>query len=195
MLAPGSYIKDLLTSEPGRAVTARGWVKTHRSGKGIDFIQINDGSCFADLQIVVADEAVAQDILDLVTTGSCISATGELVASPAKGQSVELKATAIEVHGTADPADYPLQKKGASMEFLRTIAHLRPRSNTFGAVFRVRNSASYAIHRFFQERGFQWLHTPIITASDASSTSFGCSDESEWTWFGNAFFNHALRYC
>jgi asparaginyl-tRNA synthetase len=115
--------------------------------------------------------------MKLVTTGSCISVTGELVESPAQGQAVELKGREIELHGSADPATYPLQKKGATMEFLREIAHLRPRSNTFGAVFRVRNAASHAIHTFFQERGFIWVHTPIITASDAEGAGamFGVS--------------------
>lgn len=167
MLQPGSYISDILKSFPGTAVTARGWVKTRRDSKGITFVQINDGSGFADLQIVINEGTVPEDVMKEITTGSCISVEGELVESPAKGQDVELKGEGVTVHGSADPAEYPLQKKGATMEFLRSIAHLRPRSNTFGAVFRVRNAASYAIHQFFQERGFQWVHTPIITSSDA----------------------------
>ena len=167
MLTNGSYISDILTATPGTTVTARGWVKTRRDSKGITFVQINDGSCFADLQVVVNEGAIPEEVMNGITTGSCVSFTGNLVESPAKGQAVELKGTEAELHGTADPAEYPLQKKGATMEFLRSIAHLRPRSNTFGAVFRVRNAASYAIHKFFQERRFNWIHTPIITASDA----------------------------
>ena len=167
MLTNTTYINTILSLDPGASVTARGWVKTRRDSKGITFIQLNDGSGFTDLQIVVEQGSVPEDQLKLVTTGACIAVTGDLVESPAKGQKVELKGRELEVFGSADPAEYPLQKKGASMEFLRSIAHLRPRSNTFGAVFRVRNAASYAIHRFFQERGFIWVHTPIITTSDA----------------------------
>lgn len=177
MLHPGDYIKDIFQKPVGTGVTARGWVKTRRDSKGISFVQLNDGSCFQDLQIVVDAGTVPDDVLDQVRTGACVSVEGELVESPAKGQSVELKALGIDVHGSADPATYPLQKKGHTMEFLREIAHLRPRSNTFGAVFRVRNAASYAIHKFFQERGFAWVHTPVITASDAEGAGamFGVS--------------------
>lgn len=177
MLHPGDYIKDIFGKPVGTAVTARGWVKTRRDSKGVSFVQLNDGSCFTDLQVVVDAGTIADETLKAITTGSCISVRGALVESPAKGQSVELKAGEIEVHGTADAATYPLQKKGATMEFLREIAHLRPRSNTFGAVFRVRNAASYAIHKFFQERGFIWVHTPVITASDAEGAGamFGVS--------------------
>lgn len=177
MLHPGEYIKDIFQKPVGTGVTARGWVKTRRDSKGVSFVQLNDGSGFQDLQIVVDAGTIPDGVLDLVRTGACISVGGELVESPAKGQAVELKAASIEVHGTADPATYPLQKKGHTMEFLREIAHLRPRSNTFGAVFRVRNAASYAIHKFFQERGFAWVHTPIITASDAEGAGamFGVS--------------------
>ena len=177
MLTNGTYISDILASTPGTTVTARGWVKTRRDSKGITFVQINDGSCFADLQVVVNEGVIPEEVMSGVTTGSCVTFTGNLVESPAKGQAVELKGTEAEVHGTADPAEYPLQKKGATMEFLRSIAHLRPRSNTFGAVFRVRNAASYAIHKFFQERKFNWVHTPIITTSDAEGAGamFGVS--------------------
>ena len=168
MLRPGEYIKDIFEKPVGTKVTARGWVKTIRHSKGVSFVQLNDGSGFTDLQVVVDAEVVSQEKLKKeVTTGACISVHGEVVESPAKGQAVEVRAEELEVHGIADPETYKLQKKGASMEFLREIAHLRPRSNTFGAVFRVRNAASYAIHKFFQERGFIWVHTPIITASDA----------------------------
>ena len=167
MLQPGEYIKDIFQMPVGTSVTARGWVKTKRDSKGISFIQLNDGSVFTDLQVVIDADVVPEETMKLVTTGSCISVEGDLVESPAKGQAVELKGKSVEVYGSADPATYPLQKKGASMEFLREIAHLRPRSNTFGAVFRLRHAASYAIHKFFQERGFIWVHTPVITASDA----------------------------
>ncbi|MFO7177986.1 MAG: asparagine--tRNA ligase [Pseudomonadota bacterium] len=166
MLKPGEYVRDLLESEPGRRVTARGWVKTRRDSKGLHFVQLNDGSCFRDLQVVIEAGVVPEADLAAVTTGACVEVDGEIVASPAAGQRVELRGTAVRVLGPADPATYPLQKKGHSFEFLREIAHLRSRSNTFGAVFRVRSALSFAIHRFFQERGFVYVHTPIITASD-----------------------------
>jgi asparaginyl-tRNA synthetase len=166
VLKPGDYIRDLLSSEPGRRVTARGWIKTRRDGKGVHFLQLNDGSGFRDLQVVIAAGAVSDGELAQATTGACVEVDGELSASPAAGQRVELQATVLRVLGAADPKSYPLQKKGHSFEFLRDIAHLRPRSNTFGAVFRVRSALSFAIHQFFRERGFLYVHTPIITASD-----------------------------
>lgn len=162
-----TYIRDLLCSQPGGPASAFGWVKTRRDSKGVHFVQLNDGSCFADLQVVVEAGSLSESDLKLVTTGACVRFDGELVASPGSGQSVELKATALEVYGAADPEKYPLQKKGATMEFLREIAHLRVRGNTFGAMMRVRNRASWAVHKFFQDRGFSWVHTPIVTASDA----------------------------
>ncbi len=167
MIEPGGYIRDILKGSTGGAVSAHGWVKTRRDGKGVHFIQLNDGSCFEDLQVVVEAGTAAAAAIAEVTTGACIRADGDLVASPGSGQAVELKAHGIHVFGTADSATYPLQKKGHTMEFLRDIAHLRSRSNTFGAVFRVRDALSYAIHRFFQERGFLYLHSPLITGSDA----------------------------
>lgn len=167
MISKGEYINDLLRDTPGRAVTAYGWVKTRRDSKGVHFVQLNDGSSFRDLQVVIETGTIPEDILKDVTTGACIQVKGDLVASPAAGQTTELKANEIHVFGAADPATYPLQKKGHTMEFLREIAHLRTRSNTFGAVFRVRNALCRAIHRFFQERGFLYVQTPIITASDA----------------------------
>jgi asparaginyl-tRNA synthetase len=166
MLKPGEYVRDLLQGEPGAKVTARGWVKTRRDSKGVHFIQIGDGSCFRDLQVVIDDGVLAADVLAHVTTGACVEVGGELVASPAKGQRVELRAQTLLVHGPAD-ATYPLQKKGHSFEFLREIAHLRPRTNTYGSVFRVSNALGFAIHEFFQQRGFVQVHSPIITASDA----------------------------
>jgi len=167
MIQKGGYIRDLFQQPAGTAVEARGWVKTRRDSKGVHFIQLNDGSCFQDLQVVIEAGQIPAEILVHATTGACLRVAGDLVESPGAGQAVELKARELEVYGGADPATYPLQKKGHTMEFLREIAHLRPRSNTFGAVFRVRNALSFAVHRFFQERGFLYLHTPIITASDA----------------------------
>jgi asparaginyl-tRNA synthetase len=167
MIEKGGYIRDLFRKPVGTAVVAHGWVKTRRDSKGVHFIQLNDGSCFDDLQVVVEAGQLPEPVMTLATTGACLRVAGELVPSPGAGQAVELKAHEIEVYGAADPSTYPLQKKGHTMEFLREIAHLRPRSNTFGAVFRVRNALSVAIHRFFQERGFLYLHAPIITGSDA----------------------------
>jgi asparaginyl-tRNA synthetase len=167
MVGKGGYLRDLFRRPVGETVEAYGWVKTRRDSKGVHFLQLNDGSCFRDMQIVVEDGAIPEDVLAQATTGACLRVTGEIVESPGSGQSVELRAQAIHVYGSADPSMYPLQKKGHTMEFLREIAHLRTRSNTFGAAFRVRNALSYAIHRFFQERGFLYVHTPIITTSDA----------------------------
>ena len=162
-----TYLRDLMAAQPGGSVSAFGWVKTRRDSKGVHFVQLNDGSCFADLQVVIDADSLPEADLKRVTTGACVRFDGTLVASPGSGQAVELKATALEVYGAADPTTYPLQKKGATMEFLREIAHLRVRGNTFGAVMRVRNRAAWAVHKFFQDRGFNWIHTPIITASDA----------------------------
>ena len=167
MITPGAYIRDIFTKPLGAQVIAHGWVKTRRDSKGIHFIQLNDGSTFQDLQVVIESGAIPDEALAAATTGACVRVTGELIASPGSGQSVELKARDLLVFGPADPSTYPLQKKGHTMEFLREIAHLRVRSNTFGAVFRVRNALSFAIHKFFQERGFLYIHTPLITASDA----------------------------
>lgn len=161
------YIKDLFLLAPGEKVNAFGWVKTRRDSKGISFIQLSDGSTFKDLQVVAEEGVIDAELLKKITTGACVRFEGEIVESPAAGQAVELKATGVEVFGEADPLTYPLQKKGATMEFLREIAHLRVRGNTFGAVFRVRNQLAQAVHRFFDERGFHYIHTPIITASDA----------------------------
>lgn len=161
-------ISNVLKTPSGAFITVMGWVRTRRDSKGgFSFIEINDGSCLANLQIV-ADNSLPgyeENVLTL-QTGCSIRATGNLVDSLGKNQKVELKAEEIEVFGAADPESYPLQKKRHSFEFLRTIAHLRPRTNTFGAIARVRNSASMAIHSFFQERGFIQVHTPVITGSD-----------------------------
>ncbi|WP_299470124.1 asparagine--tRNA ligase [Mucilaginibacter sp.] len=145
-------------------VTVKGWVRTFRNNQ---FIALNDGSTNNNLQIVVDFENTDPALLKRITTGAALSVSGRLVASLGKGQSVDVKATHIEILGDSDPEKYPLQPKKHSLEFLREIAHLRFRTNTFGAIFRVRNTLSFAIHTFFQERGFVYLHTPIITASDA----------------------------
>ena len=158
----------LAGQKAGATVTVAGWVRTKRESKGgFCFIELNDGSCMRNLQ-VIAEESLPnyrEEVLKL-QTGSALRVSGAVVESPGKGQAVELRAEAVEVLGWADPETYPLQKKRHSFEFLRTIAHLRPRTNTFGAVARVRNAVSFAIHRFFQERGFIYLHTPIVTGSD-----------------------------
>lgn len=160
-------IKDVLArSASGGEVKVRGWVKTARHSKGLSFIELYDGSCFSGIQVIAETNLANYDseVVKLLS-GSSIEVMGELVDSPGKGQKFEIKSSHIAVVGTV-PEDYPLQKKRHSYEFLREIAHLRPRTNTIGAVWRVRNAASMAIHRFFQERGFLYLHTPIITASD-----------------------------
>ena len=150
----------------GQLINVRGWVRSRRGNKNVSFIALNDGSTIKNIQIVVDLATFPEESLKPVTTGSCISATGHLVASQGSGQAVEIQLTELEVYGTADPEQYPLQKKGLSMEYLRTIAHLRPRTNTFGAVFRIRHNMAMAIHQYFHEHGFFYFHTPIITASD-----------------------------
>ncbi len=162
-----TYLRDLFQLSSGTQASAYGWVKTRRDSKGISFVQLSDGSTFKDLQIVVNEGTIPEDVLKQITTGACVRFDGTVVDSPAAGQAVELSATGVELFGAADPATYPLQKKGATMEFLREIAHLRVRGNTFGAVFRVRDQAAFAIHEFFHKRGFAYVNTPIITASDA----------------------------
>jgi asparaginyl-tRNA synthetase len=142
-------------------------VKTRRDGKNVHFIQLNDGSSPTDLQVVVDEGLLPPEVISRVTTGASLSVEGELVASPGKGQAVELKAHSLVVHGPANPEEYPLQKKKHNLETLRPLAHLRGRTNTFGAVFRVRNALARAIHRFFQERGFVFIHAPVISSSDA----------------------------
>lgn len=160
-------IVDVLKSDAfGSTVNVKGWVRTRRGSKQINFIALNDGSTINNVQIVVDIEKLGEEYLKPITTGASISVNGILVESQGKGQHVEIQATDIEIYGTADPNTYPLQKKGHSLEFLREIAHLRPRTNTFGAVFRIRHHMAMAIHRFFHERGFYYFHTPIITASD-----------------------------
>lgn len=161
-------IIDLLRNgQPNETVTIRGWVRTKREQKEFSFVEVNDGSSMAGLQVVVNQDVPGYaEAIKRVNTGASVEMAGTLVESPAKGQRIELKANSITVYGEADPETYPLQKKRHSFEFLREIAHLRSRTNTLGAVFRVRNAASTAIHQFFQERGFIWVHTPVISASD-----------------------------
>jgi asparaginyl-tRNA synthetase len=166
MPAQFTSVKQAFDLPVDSEITLRGWVRSRRDSKGITFIELNDGSRFKSMQLVTEAGVVPEEILRQVTTGSSIAATGTLVASPAKGQAVELKVASIDLYGTADAASYPLQKKGHTLEFLRDISHLRVRSNTFGAAFRVRNALTHAIHSFFQERGFVYVQTPIITTSD-----------------------------
>ena len=161
-------VKTVLTegaSHAGEIVDVKGWVRTRRGNKNVQFVALNDGSTINNLQIVFDLSKFSDDDLKAITTGSSIHVQGELVASQGAGQSVEVQARELEVYGTA-PGDYPLQKKGHTLEFLREKAHLRPRTNTFGAVLRIRHALAYAIHKFFNDKGFYYFHTPLITASD-----------------------------
>lgn len=163
-----SRVKELLAvGEPGTPVLVKGWVRSRRGNKNVSFIALNDGSTIANLQIVADVAKFDEGLLKQITTGASIEAEGKLVSSQGAGQRVELHAERLMVYGTADPAEYPLQKKGHSLEFLREIAHLRPRTNTFGAVLRLRHHMAFAIHKFFNDKGFYYLHTPLITSSDA----------------------------
>lgn len=159
-------IKDYLSGQPENGITVKGWVRTKRGNKNVAFIALNDGSTINNIQIVCDVASFDEQIMKQITTGACICVKGDLVPSQGAGQSVEVQAREIEVYGVADPETYPLQKKGHSMEFLREIAHLRPRTNTFGAVLRIRHAMAFAIHKFFNDKGFCYLHTPLITASD-----------------------------
>ncbi|MBZ0155822.1 MAG: asparagine--tRNA ligase [Alphaproteobacteria bacterium] len=160
-------IKEVLSREnTGQPVTVCGWVRTKRESKGFAFVAVNDGSTQENLQLVVPAGTPAFQVLAGVATGAAVRAEGVLRESPAKGQKVEVEVSALELFGGADPASYPLQKKGHTLEFLREIGHLRPRTNTFGAVFRIRNILAAAVHEFFQEKGFIWVHTPILTSND-----------------------------
>jgi len=176
-------VKQLLESEPGRDVLVKGWVRTRRGSRQVSFIAINDGSTIHNIQVVVDMNAFDEEQLRLITTGASLSVEGRLVRSEGKGQALEIQAKRIEIYGGADPEKYPLQKKGHSMEFLREIAHLRFRTNTFGAVFRIRHAMAFAVHKYFNDKGFFYLHTPIITGSDAEGagemfrvTSFDLND-------------------
>jgi len=161
----------LRQGKPDQPVTVQGWIRTKRELKGFTFLEVSDGSSLQGLQVVIDLEIV--QLVDSVRkchTGASITVSGVLATSPGKEQSIELKAQSLIIHGESDPGSYPLQKKRHSFEFLRTIGHLRPRTNTYGAVFRVRNACAWAVHQFFQEQGFLWIHTPIITASDCEGS-------------------------
>lgn len=162
-------IADMLTASDAfisKKIDVKGWVRTRRGNKNVQFIALNDGSTIKNLQIVVDLSKFSEEELRPITTGASIHVQGNVVASQGKGQSIEVLADEIEIYGTAPAEAYPLQKKGHSMEFLREIAHLRPRTNTFGAVFRIRHALAYAVHKFFNDKGFYYFHTPLITASD-----------------------------
>jgi asparaginyl-tRNA synthetase len=160
-------IKELLSSPPvGSEVLVKGWVRTKRGNRNIIFIALNDGSTINNIQVVVDAQAFDEGLLKDISTGACIAVTGNLVESQGQGQSIEINGSAIEIYGKSDAETYPLQKKGHSMEFLRENAHLRFRTNTFGAVFRIRHAMAFAIHKYFNDKGFFYLHTPIITGSD-----------------------------
>ena len=161
-----SKIKDLLHMEAGVEVLAKGWVRTKRGNKEIAFIALNDGSTIYNVQIVVNKADFDESLLAKITTGACIGVSGKLVESIGGEQAVEIQAASIEIYGECDPMRYPIQKKGCTMEFLRTVAHMRPRTNIFGAVLRVRNQMAFAIHEYFHSKGFVYLNTPLITASD-----------------------------
>jgi asparaginyl-tRNA synthetase len=163
-----NIIRDVLKSgKLDTDVLVKGWVRTKRGNKNVAFIALNDGSIIHNLQIVVDVASFDEDLLKKITTGACVAVKGKLVKSEGQGQTVEVAASSIELYGTADPDTFPLQKKGHTLEFLREIAHLRPRTNTFGAVLRIRHALSFAIHKYFNDNGFFYLHTPIITGSDA----------------------------
>ena len=158
--------KDSIKSSIGQDICVKGWVRTKRGNKSVAFIALNDGSTIKNIQIVADVEKFSEDTLKRITTGACLKVEGKLVESMGKGQSVEVQANSIEIYGEADVEKYPLQKKGHTLEFLRDIAHLRPRTNTFSAVFRIRHAMAYAIHKYFNDRGFFYWHSPLITASD-----------------------------
>lgn len=161
-------VKEVLQNGvAGEQHTVKGWVRSKRGNKNVVFLALNDGSCAAMLQIVIDPAKIDEAVLRDITTGASVAVTGRLVASLGQQQSVEMQAEQVTLLGTADPQTYPLQKKGHSLEFLREVGHLRPRTNTFGAIFRLRDAMSFAIHEFFHKKGFVYLHTPLITSSDA----------------------------
>ena len=162
-----SKVKDLLKATPGQEVLAKGWVRTKRGNKQIKFIALNDGSTVNNIQVVADMANFDEALIAKITTGASISVTGDLIESVGSGQAVEIQAKEIEVLGECNPVRYPLQKKNTSLEYLRTVAHLRPRTNTFGAVLRIRHAMAFAIHKFFNDKGFVYLNTPLITESDA----------------------------
>ena len=160
-------VKQLLQTEPGQTVTVKGWVRTKRESKNAVFVAINDGSTIHTIQAVSEAGFLPDETLRLITTGACVAITGELVASQGAGQAVEVKIADVHIYGPADPEKYPLQPKRHSLEFLREIAHLRPRTNTFSAILRIRHALAFAVHKYYNDNGFFYLNTPIITASDA----------------------------
>ena len=160
-------VKELLASAPGQEVLAKGWVRTKRGNKQIKFIALNDGSTVKNIQVVADMSNFDDSLIAKVTTGASLAVKGTLVASVGSGQAVEIQAKEIEVLGECDPMRYPLQKKDTSLEYLRSVAHMRPRTNTFGAILRIRHAMAFAIHKFFNDRGFVYLNTPLITESDA----------------------------
>ncbi len=161
-------IKEILSLSPSnQTITVKGWVRTKRVSSNVAFVALNDGSTIHNIQGVIADGTVAEETLRQVTTGACIAITGTLIPSQGQGQSVEIQVSDILIYGAADPEKYPLQPKKHSLEFLREIAHLRPRTNTFSAILRVRHALAFAVHNYFNDKGFFYLHTPIITGSDA----------------------------
>ena len=160
-------IKELLGMEPGAEVLAKGWVRTKRGNRQVKFIALNDGSTINNIQVVANAELFDEDLFKRITTGASLAVKGELVASIGSGQAVEIQAKEIEVLGECDPMRFPLQKKDTSLEYLRSVAHMRLRTNTFGAVLRIRHAMAFAIHKFFNDKGFVYLHTPLITESDA----------------------------
>ncbi|MBS7314450.1 MAG: asparagine--tRNA ligase [Candidatus Onthomorpha sp.] len=164
-------LRELFGSEKqqsliGSEICVKGWVRTKRGNKNVSFIALNDGGCMQNLQVVAEASNFEEELIKRITTGACLRVNGILSPSQGKGQSIELQATEIQIYGEADVNSYPLQKKGHSLEFLRDIAHLRPRTNTFSAVFRVRHAMAFAIHKYFNDRGFFYWHSPLITASD-----------------------------
>lgn len=159
-------IKDLLRQEAGADVLVKGWVRTKRGNKQIKFIAVNDGSTVNSIQVVADTSLFSEELLSKITTGASVAVTGKLIASVGSGQSVEIQASGIELYGECDPMKFPIQKKNTTLEYLRTVAHMRLRTNTFGCVMRIRHSMAFAIHKFFNDKGFVYLHTPLITESD-----------------------------
>ena len=160
-------VKDLLKSQPGQEVLAKGWVRTKRGNKQVKFIALNDGSTINNIQVVADASLFDEELFKKISTGASLAVKGNLVESVGSGQAVEIQAKEIEVYGECDPMRFPLQKKDTSLEYLRSVAHMRLRTNTFGAVLRIRHAMAFAIHKFFNDKGFVYLHTPLITESDA----------------------------
>ena len=159
-------VDALACTDFGKDINVKGWVRSHRSSKAVDFIALNDGSTIKNIQVVVDPSKMDAEELKSITTGACISVVGTLVESQGKGQTSEIQCKEIEIYGLC-PSDYPMQKKGQSFEYMRKYGHMRLRTNTFGAVFRIRHNMAIAIHRYFHEHGFYYFHTPLITGSDA----------------------------